>query len=277
MAREGIEAKFNIKVFWFEYRQLHHMFGELEAHGGLDFTKPPLEMLVAGAPMPDSGLLSTIYRSLMNLKPLPEFAYQRAWKRELQSNLGEQQWTETRSSSLFYSRSVNVLMTTKKILLRWHLTPDRIRKMSLNFQSKCWKGCGLRGTHLHCYWACPRLQTLWDFVFRQISLIIGQNLTNVPELVVLNLWGGKKLDGLKKVLVEQLLCAACMLITMMWKTPRIPTSRDWYLKVWDLYLQDKISMSLLRAENISLPTEMIDKFTTSIHITEDRHQPIRQP
>lgn len=51
-----------------------------------------------------------------------------------------------------------------------------------------------------------------------------------------------------------------MLITTMWKSSRIPTPRDWYSKVWNLYLQDKISLSLLRAENVPLSPEMLDKW-----------------
>lgn len=266
--RENIEAKYNIRVPWLEYRQLHHLIQELESRGGLDYTTPPLDLLVAGSPLPDSGLLSTIYRSLITLRSPMEFAYQKAWRRELQSNLGDQQWLEMRSSSLFHSCSVNILMTSQKIMLRWHLTPDKLHKMSPTISDKCWKGCGQRATHTHCYWACPRLRGFWDTVFRQISIIFGQTIVNGPELAILNLWGKTKLDGSRKALVELLMCAARMLITSYWKSQRIPSSRDWYLKVWDLYLQDKVLVTLLKSENVPMKAAMMDKWKPLIHATK---------
>ena len=50
-----------------------------------------------------------------------------------------------------------------KTTMRYHLTQVRtvIIKKSTN---KCWRGCGEKGTILHCSWECKLIQPLWKTV-----------------------------------------------------------------------------------------------------------------
>ena len=41
-----------------------------------------------------------------------------------------------------------------KTTMRYHLTPVRMTIINKSTHNKCWQGCGERGTHLHCGWAC---------------------------------------------------------------------------------------------------------------------------
>ena len=39
-----------------------------------------------------------------------------------------------------------------KTLMRYHLTLVRMAAIKKSTNSKCWRGCGEKGTLLHCWW-----------------------------------------------------------------------------------------------------------------------------
>ena len=62
-----------------------------------------------------------------------------------------------------------------KTTMRYHFTPVRMAAILKStsgslFQKstsyKCWKGCGEKGTLLHCWWECKLVQPLWRTVWR---------------------------------------------------------------------------------------------------------------
>ena len=74
-----------------------------------------------------------------------------------------------------------------KTTLRFHLTPVRMAKVKNSGDSKCWRGCGERGTLLHCWWYCKLVQPVWKSVWWFLRKL-GTSLPEDPAIPLLGIY-----------------------------------------------------------------------------------------
>ena len=56
-----------------------------------------------------------------------------------------------------------------KTTIRYYFMPVRMVVIQKSTSNKCWRGCGGKGTLLHCWWECKLVQPLWRTVWRVLK------------------------------------------------------------------------------------------------------------
>jgi hypothetical protein len=82
------------------------------------------------------------------------------------------------------SPSLAIREMPTKTTLRFHLTPVRIAIIKTTTTTRCWRGYGEKGTHVHCWWACKLVQSLWKKIWRLLKNL-NINLPYGPEIPLL--------------------------------------------------------------------------------------------
>jgi len=126
-----------------------------------------------------------------------------------------------------------------KTTLRFYLTPARIAKIKNSSDSRCWRGCGERGTLLHCWWDCRLVQPFWKSVWRflrKLYIVLPED----PAIPLLGIYP-KDAPTYKKDMFSTMFIADLFIIARSCKEPRCPSTEEWIQKIWYIYTMEYYS------------------------------------
>ena len=116
--------------------------------------------------------------------------------------------------------------------------PVRMAAIQKSTNNKCCRGCGGKGTLLHCWWECKLVQPPWKIVWRFLKKLQIE-LRYDPAIPLLCIHTEE--TRIERDMCTPMFIAAMFTLARTWKQPGGPLADDWIRKLSHIYTMEYYS------------------------------------